>query len=73
VQFDRISELKIDVLGFLKKECNNNSIQIEAEVVIDNSPNKSKLYTDRDKFEFLAEKHPFLLDMKKRFGLDTNL
>jgi DNA polymerase III subunit gamma/tau len=73
VQLDRISELKIDILGFIKKECNNFSIQIIADVAIDNTANnKNKLYTDRDKFEFLAEKYPFLNEMKKRFGLDTN-
>lgn len=72
VQLDRILEMKVDILGFLKKECNNNSIQIEGSVSVDNSPSKNKLYTDKDKFDFLAEKHPFLLEMKKRFGLDTN-
>ena len=73
VQVDRLNEIKLDLMAFLKKECNNNAIQIFVEVSTDKTPSRGKLYTDSDKFEFLAEKHPFLLEMKKKFGLDTDI
>ena len=31
-----------------------------------------KLYTSQDKFNYLAEKYPVIVDLKQRFGLDTD-
>ncbi|GAB3822361.1 hypothetical protein GCM10028895_26670 [Pontibacter rugosus] len=59
------------ILGELKRELGNRSIKLQAEVVEVQDEGR-KLYTSADKFNYLAEKYPVLVDLKQRFGLDAD-
>lgn len=72
-QIGSFNDFKTELLVHLRKYNDNAAIQLIPQVRADNAPSTSRLYTDNDKFEFLAEKYPYLAEMKKRFGLDTNI
>lgn len=65
-----IKTIKVDILSFLRDRLNNNSIQLTGELSA--TDEKKVIYTNREKFEHLAEKNPKLKDLKERLGLDTD-
>ncbi|WP_299819771.1 DNA polymerase III subunit gamma/tau [uncultured Pontibacter sp.] len=71
VMMDQFTALRPDILRELKKETGNRSIKLRAEVVEAQDEGR-KLYTSQDKFNYLAEKFPVIVDLKQRFGLDTD-
>ncbi len=71
VMMDQFTTIRPEILRELKKETGNRSIKLTAEVV-EVQDDSRKLYTSQDKFNYLAEKYPFIVDMKQRFGLDTD-
>ncbi len=70
------SQLEISILEkfeslliqHLRKELDNTKIQIEKEVS-DQVVTKN-LYTSREKFEYMAQQNPALVEFKERLGLD---
>jgi DNA polymerase-3 subunit gamma/tau len=65
-----INTIKAEALAFLREKLENNSIQLFGELTaIDDS--KKVIYTNKEKFDHLAEKNPKLKEMKDRLGLDT--
>ena len=70
VMMDQFTSLRPALLSELKQQTGNRSIKLRAEVI--EVQDERKLYTSQDKFNYLAEKYPVLVDMKQRFGLDTD-
>ncbi|MFD2248381.1 DNA polymerase III subunit gamma/tau [Pontibacter ruber] len=70
VMLDQFTSLRPSLLAELKQETGNRSISLKAEVI--EIQDERKLYTSQDKFNYLAEKYPVLVDLKQRFGLDTD-
>lgn len=70
VMMDQFTSLRPEILRELKSQTGNRSIKLRAEVMEVQEGNK--LYTSQDKFNYLAEKYPVLVDLKQRFGLDTD-
>lgn len=64
-----LSELKADMLGFLRKKLSNYSLQIQVEVVVGDESGQIP-YTPSEKFKKLAEKNPLLNEMKNQFDLE---
>ena len=65
-----INTIKVDILTFLREKLMNNRIQLMGEHrTVDE---KKVIYTNREKFDHLAEKNPKLKDLKERLGLDTD-
>ena len=65
-----IEGLQQELLTYLRTKLNNNSIQLITE--IEKVENKKLIYTNSEKFDYLAEKYPNLRDLKKRLDLDTD-
>lgn len=65
-----LDNIKIELGSFLREKLRNSSIQIAG--VLTQSDDKKVIYTNRDKFDFLAEKNPILKELKDRLGLDTD-
>jgi len=61
--------IKADLLGFLRKELQNDTIQINA-FVVEEENNKNSLYTDEEKFNHLNQINPNLGKLKQQFNLD---
>jgi DNA polymerase III subunit gamma/tau len=66
-----LERVKGELLDYLRKNLNNNSISIEAEII--ETTNVKMIYTPQEKFEHLAEKYPELGELRNRLGLDPDL
>lgn len=62
--------IKSNLVDFLRKKLNNNSIQLIS--IMEERQSKKVAYTNKDKFEHLAEKNPILNQLKEKFGLDAD-
>ena len=67
-QEETINEDKMNLLGFLRKELNNYSIQLN--LVMTAAEEKTNLYTSTDKYKRLLEKNPDLSKFRQAFDLD---
>lgn len=65
-----LNNIKSELTGFLREKLKNNSIQVTGH--IQTGEEKKIIYTNREKFDFLAEKNPMLHELKDRLGLDTD-
>jgi len=65
-----IEGLQQELLTYLRTKLNNSSIQLITE--IEKIENKKLIYTNSEKFDYLAEKYPNLKDLKSRLDLDTD-
>ncbi len=65
-----IEGLQQELLTTLRTNLNNKDIQLITEV--EKVENKKMIYTNSEKFEYLAEKYPNLRELRKRLDLDTD-
>jgi DNA polymerase-3 subunit gamma/tau len=70
VMMDQFTSLRPSLLAELKKELGNRSVKLKAEVM--EVQDENKMYTSQDKFNYLADKYPMLVDMRQRLGLDMD-
>lgn len=70
VQETLLNEMKSDLMQFIRERLQNYSIQVTGEHK--NTDTKKVIYTNREKFEHLAEKNPLLLELKEKLGLDPD-
>jgi DNA polymerase III subunit gamma/tau len=69
-QLELMKDHKKELLDFLRINLKNRDIAIDFVMADENKAN-SRLYSPSDKFKFLAEKNPVLLELQRR--LDLNL
>ena len=67
ISFDK---LKTELQGFLRSELKNRAIVIEAEVK--ETEREDMVYTNKEKFTYLAKKYPALGELKDKLGLDPD-
>jgi DNA polymerase-3 subunit gamma/tau len=65
---ESINEDKMNFLGFLRKELNNYSIQLNLIMV--EGEEKTNLYTATDRYKHLADKNPAINKFRQTFDLD---
>lgn len=58
------------LVQFLRKELANPTVTLK--ITIKEAELKQRLYTDKEKFNYLAEKQPLLLKLKEKLYLDTD-
>jgi DNA polymerase III subunit gamma/tau len=69
IQIDLLTTtLRTEVLNFLRRELQNSTIHLE--IVVAEQENTTLIYTQADKFKFLAEKNPALNELRNVLGLD---
>lgn len=68
VQKEMLTNIKQDMLDELRRLLNNKQTQLDIKV--SEIMGEVKAYKPSDKFKQMAEKNPFLLELKKRFDLD---
>ncbi|NMM49544.1 hypothetical protein [Marinigracilibium pacificum] len=69
VQEELFKERKGEIYGYLKSRIDHPSLTLSHEVAA-NDVTGNKLYTDRDKFDYLKNEVPLLKDLIDRLGLD---
>jgi len=70
IQEPLLHAIRTSLITFLREKLGNNSVMVSG-VLQQAAPGKV-IYTNKEKFEHLAEKYPLLKDLKERFGLDTD-
>jgi hypothetical protein len=65
-----LNNIKSEMTAFLREKLKNNSIQVSG--LLKGTDEKKVIYTNREKFDYLAEKNPLLKELKDRLGLDTD-
>ncbi|WP_408641412.1 hypothetical protein [Spirosoma telluris] len=70
LQVDFLTELKPDLLGYLRSELQNSQIKLEHQVVFQEV--KKMIYSSQDKYNYLAEKNPALHELRKVLNLDVD-
>lgn len=65
-----LNNIKVELAAFLRDKLKNSSIQVIGQLTAHDD--KKVIYTNRDKFEYLADKNPILKELKDRLGLDTD-
>lgn len=65
-----IEGFQLELLTTLRTNLNNGKIQLKTE--IEKIESKKMIYTNKEKFDYLAEKHPNLKELKMRLDLDTD-
>jgi type IV secretory pathway VirB10-like protein len=70
VQETLLNGLKTDITAFIRARVENHSIQVNG--VLQQNDDKKVIYTNREKFDHLAEKNPNLKILKEKLGLDPD-
>ncbi|MFD1141730.1 DNA polymerase III subunit gamma/tau [Larkinella insperata] len=70
LQVDLLNDLRQDLLTYLRRELQNSQIQLVHSVAVQET--RRMIYTPQDKFNYLAEKNPALLELKRTLGLDVD-
>jgi DNA polymerase-3 subunit gamma/tau len=68
VQREMLIVIKQDMLDALRILLNNRNVQLE--ITVSEIVGEVKAYKPADKFKFMSDKNPALLELKKRFDLD---
>jgi DNA polymerase-3 subunit gamma/tau len=66
-----LNNIKSELTAFLREQVRNSSIQVTGKLREEGQEQRA-IYTNREKFDFLAEKNPLLKELKDRLGLDTD-
>jgi DNA polymerase-3 subunit gamma/tau len=70
LQVGYLTEVKPELLGYLRSQLQNSQIQIEHEVRLQEV--KKMIYSPQDKFNYLAEKNPLLHELRKALNLEVD-
>ncbi len=65
-----LQSMKTDLVSYLRESLGNNSLQLRS-LMFEVAANKM-IYTNKEKFEAMAQKNPLLLEMRDKFGLDPD-
>ena len=63
-----LDRIEVELVNFLRKTLSNDQLIVHKEVKED--PKKDKLYTSKDKYDFMVKEQPLLQKLKDKLGLD---
>ena len=72
VQEEIALKMKPDLLSMIRDLTGIKRVLLKLDVKEEIETGKNKLYTSSDKFTFLMDRHAFLAEFQKRFGLETD-
>lgn len=70
LQVGFLTELKPDLIVYLRTELQNSQIQLEHKVTVQEV--KKMIYSSQDKYNYLAEKNPALHELRKVLNLEVD-
>lgn len=65
-----LERLQQELLTFIRIQLQNKTIQLKAELQANDQV--KMIYTNKEKFDYLAEKYPQLQELKNRLDLETD-
>ena len=63
-----LDRIEVELVNFLRETLSNDQLIVHKEVKED--PKKDKLYTSKDKYDFMVKEQPLLQKLKDKLGLD---
>lgn len=72
VQEEIAQKMKPELLSLIRDLTGAGKLSIKLVLKEELESTNNKLYTNSDKFRFLKEKHPALLEFQRKFGLETD-
>jgi DNA polymerase-3 subunit gamma/tau len=70
LQVGYLTEVKLELLGYLRDKLQNSKIQLEHTVT--QQEVKKMIYSSQDKYNFMAEKNPALHELRKVLNLEVD-
>ena len=70
LQMDKLNEIRVELIQYLRRELHNSHINVKAELVKEEK--QRKLYTASEKLNYLIEKNPQVGLLKEKLGLDPD-
>jgi DNA polymerase-3 subunit gamma/tau len=70
LQMDKLNEIRVELIQYLRRELHNSRINVTAELVKEEK--QRKLYTASEKLNYLMEKNPQVRMLKEKLGLDPD-
>jgi DNA polymerase-3 subunit gamma/tau len=71
VKIPILDRFRADLITHLKTQLDNRHIQLETQLLEEEQ--SFRPYTNKEKFDYLAEKRPILRTLQERLGLDPDL
>lgn len=68
IQLSFFQEEKPELLRFMREKLNNFSLLFE--IIITKGTQTLEPYSPQEKFEYMAKKNPYLLELKRKLDLD---
>ena len=65
-----LQSIRTQLTAYLRDRLNNSNINVFG--ALQDIETKRVAYTNKEKFDYLAEKNPILIELKERLGLDTD-
>jgi len=69
---EQLNDYREELLSFLREECKNSNIQLKIKVSEQIISTTNRLYTPKDKLNYLIEKYPMVGKLKDELKLDTD-
>ena len=63
-----LDRIEVELVNFLRETLSNDQLIVHKEVK--EGPKKDKLYTSKDKYDFMVKEQPLLQKLKDKLGLD---
>jgi DNA polymerase-3 subunit gamma/tau len=70
LQMDKLNEIRVELIQYLRRELHNSRINVTAELVKEEK--QRKLYTASEKLNYLMGKNPQVRMLKEKLGLDPD-
>ncbi|MFD2935602.1 DNA polymerase III subunit gamma/tau [Spirosoma flavum] len=70
LQVGYLTDVKPELMAYLRSELQNSQIQLEHKVTVQET--KKMIYSSQDKYNYLAEKNPFLHELRKVLNLEVD-
>jgi DNA polymerase-3 subunit gamma/tau len=70
VQESMLVNVKSELAGYLRDKLKNTALNVIGE--LKEVDERKKIYSQREKFDYLVAKNPILKELKDRLGLDTD-
>ena len=64
------NNIKVELQGYLRANLKNNKVVLDS--IVEEIENEDMMYTNKEKFEHLAKKHPALKELQQKLGLDPD-
>ncbi len=67
---DTFDKIKVELQAFLRQELQNDYIKLATEQL--EASNEKMIYTNKEKFDYLAEKYPVVKLLQQKLSLDPD-